>query len=158
MVLIQIGVGPSDLQPITTKNEQGKDQKFTFAIFPDYEIGHMAMVALLKEPRYLLTLEDLPRKYTGVEEGKLDTKEAIAYRDFLRKSTKFDMTRTLQSLIKDEFNILIKKMKIMKVGILGKKAKNIYLSKKVIGVKMIHRRKDLIDVTTQTPTSIVKEF
>src|SRR5437868_4796500 len=36
-----------------TKNEQGKEQTFTFAIFPSYEVGHEAMVALLKEPKYL---------------------------------------------------------------------------------------------------------
>jgi len=95
----------------TTKNEQDKEQKFTFAIFPSCEVGHAAMIALLKEPRYLkLTLEELSRKYTGVEDGKPDTKEAIAYRDFLKKSTKFDMVRTLQSLTEDEFNTLIKKM------------------------------------------------
>ena len=49
-------------------NEEGKEQKYIFAIFPTYEIGRSAMVALLKEPRYLqLTLETLPRKYTGVK-------------------------------------------------------------------------------------------
>ena len=44
------------------------------------------MFALLKEPRYAkLTLELLSRKYTGVEDGAADTKEAIAYRDFCEK-------------------------------------------------------------------------
>ena len=72
---------------------------------------HAAMIALFKEERFLkLTLEDLPRKYTGVEDGQPDTKEAIAYRDFLRTSTKFDMKRTIRSLSENEFNILIKKM------------------------------------------------
>jgi hypothetical protein len=94
-----------------TTNEKDKEQKYTFAIFPSYEAGQAAMFALLKEPRYTkLTLEALPRKYTGVEDGAPDTKEAIAYRDFLQKSTKLDMTRTIQSLSDDEFNVLIKKM------------------------------------------------
>ena len=94
-----------------TTNEQGKEQKYTFAIFPSYEVGRAAMIALLKEPKYSkLTLNILPRKYTGVADGKPDTKEAIAYRDFLRKSTKLDMSRTIQSLTGDEFNTLIKKM------------------------------------------------
>jgi len=95
----------------TALDEEGKEKKYIFAIFPNYEVGRAAMVALLKEERYLqLTLEFFPRKYTGVEEHKPDTKEVIAYRDFLRKSTKFDMTRTIRSLSDEEFNILIKKM------------------------------------------------
>ena len=28
-----------------TKNEQGKEQKYTFAIFPSYEVGRTAMIA-----------------------------------------------------------------------------------------------------------------
>ncbi len=93
------------------KNEEGEDQEYIFAIFPSYEVGRAAMVALLKEERYLkLTLETLPRKYTGVKDGKPDTKEAVAYRDFLKKSTKIDMNRTIRSLSDDEFNTLIKKM------------------------------------------------
>lgn len=65
------------------KNEEGKDQEYIFAIFPSYAVGRAAMVALLKEERYLkLTLEVLPRKYTGVKDGKPDTKEVIDYRDF----------------------------------------------------------------------------
>jgi len=95
----------------TALDEEGKEKKYIFAVFPNYEVGRAAMVALLKEERYLqLTLEFFPRKYTGVEEDKPDTKEVIAYRDFLRKSTKFDMTRTIRSLSDEEFNILIKKM------------------------------------------------
>jgi hypothetical protein len=94
-----------------TLDEEGKEREYNFAIFPSREIGHAAMVALLKEDRYLqLTLEALPRKYTGVKDGKPDTKEAIAYRDFLKKATKFDMSRTIQSLDDTEFNTLIKKM------------------------------------------------
>jgi hypothetical protein len=58
----------------------------------------------------MIPIIKLPRKYTGVEDGAPDTKEAIAYRDFLRKSTKLDMTKTIESLSNDEFNILIKKM------------------------------------------------
>lgn len=94
-----------------TLDEEGNEKEYIFAIFPSYEVGRAAMVALLKEERYLqLTLEVLPRKYTGVKDGKPDTKEVIAYRDFLRKSTKFDMERTIRSLSDDEFNTLIKKM------------------------------------------------
>lgn len=62
--------------------DEGKEREYIFAIFPSYEIGRAAMVALLKEERYFqLTLEILPRKYTGVKDGKPDTKEVIAYRD-----------------------------------------------------------------------------
>lgn len=92
-------------------DEEGKEKEYVFAIFPSYEIGKLAMTALFKEERFLkLTLENLSRKYTGVEDGKPDTEEAIAYRDFLRKNTKLDMNRTIRSLSEDEFNTLIKKM------------------------------------------------
>ena len=91
--------------------ENGKERTYTFAIFPNYEIGRAAMISLLKGPRYCnLTLNEFPRKYTGVEEGKPDSKEAIAYRDFLKQATKLDMNQTIQSLSLDEFNTLIKKM------------------------------------------------
>ena len=44
------------------KNEEGKDQEYIFAIFPSYEVGRTAMVALLKEERYLkLILEAIYR-------------------------------------------------------------------------------------------------
>ncbi len=124
-----------------TKNEQGTEQKFIFAIFPSYEAGHEAMIALLKEPRYLkLTLEALPRKYTGVEDSKPDTKEAIAYRDFLKKSAKFDMTRTLQSLTEDEFNTLIKKMENYEGWHPWPEGEEYIPIQKIIGVKMNNHR------------------
>lgn len=124
-----------------TKNEQGKEQKFTFAIFPNYAVGRAAMVALLKEPRYLkLTLEILPRKYTGVEDGKPDTKEAIAYRDFLKKATKLDMGRTIQSLNEDEFNTLIKKMENYEGWHPWPEGEEYIPIQKIIGVKMIHHK------------------
>lgn len=48
-------------------DENGKEKKYTFAIFPSYGIGRTAMIALLKGDRFIkLTLNELPRKYTGV--------------------------------------------------------------------------------------------
>jgi hypothetical protein len=124
-----------------TINEQGKEQKFTFAIFPSYDVGRGAMVALLKEPRYAkLTLEALPRKYTGVEDGKPDTKEVIAYRDFLRKSTKLDMTRTIQSLTEDEFNTLIKKMENYEGWHPWAEGEEYIPIQKIVGVKLCNHR------------------
>jgi hypothetical protein len=124
-----------------TINEQGKEQKFTFAIFPSYEVGHKAMLALLKESRYLqLTLKVLPRKYTGVEDGKPDTKESIAYRDFLKKCTKFDMDRTLQSLTEEEFNTLIKKMGNYEGWHPWTEGEKYIPIQKVIGVKMSNHK------------------
>jgi hypothetical protein len=124
-----------------TKNEQGKEQKFTFAIFPDRACGHAAMFALLKEPRYLkLTLDALPRKYTGVEDGQPDTKEAIAYRDFLKNSTKFDMTRTIESLTEDEFNILIRKMENYEGWHPWPEGEEYIPIQKIISVKMINHK------------------
>ncbi len=56
-------------------DEKDNQKKYTFAIFPSYEIGRAAMIALFKEERFLkLTLEDLPRKYTRVEDGQPDGK------------------------------------------------------------------------------------
>lgn len=123
------------------KNEEGKDQEYIFAIFPSYEVGRAAMVALFKEERYLkLTLEALPRKYTGVKDGKPDTKEAIAYRDFLKKSTKFDMNRTIRSLSDDEFNTLIKKMENYEGWHPWPEGEEYTPIQKVGGVKMCNHR------------------
>jgi len=122
-------------------NEEGKEQTYIFAIFPSYEIGRSAMVALLKEPRYLqLTLTTLPRKYTGVKDGKPDTKEVIAYRDFFRESTKLDMSRTIQSLTADEFNILIKKMENYEGWHPWIEGEEYIPIQKVVGVKKINHR------------------
>ncbi len=124
-----------------TVNEKGKEQKYTFAIFPNYEAGRTAMIGLLKEPRYAkLTLELLPRKYTGVEDGAPDTKEVIAYRDFLRKSTKLDMTKRIQSLSNDEFNTLIKKMENYEGWHPWTEGEEFIPIQKVIGIKISNHR------------------
>ena len=83
-----------------------------------------------------MTLETLPRKYTGVEDGKPDTKEAIAYRDFLKKATKLDMNRTIQSLNEDEFNTLIKKMENYEGWHPWPEGEEYIPIQKIIGVKM----------------------
>lgn len=125
----------------TTINEKGKEQKHNFAIFPSYEAGRAAMFALLKEPKFAkLNLELLPRKYTGVEDGAPDTKEVIAYRDFLRKSTKLDMTRTIQSLSDDEYNTLIKKMENYEGWHPWPEGEDYIPIQKVIGIKISNRR------------------
>ena len=120
-----------------TIDENGKEKKYTFAIFPNYEMGHVAMVALLKGPRFCnLTLNEFPRKYTGVEEGKPDSKEAIAYRNFLRQSTKLDRNRTIQSLSPDEFNTLIKKMENYEGWHPWEEGEDNVPIQKVVGIKM----------------------
>jgi hypothetical protein len=54
-------------------------------VFPDYEIGKQSMRPLLKENFYQkLTLNELPRKYTGVQPGAPDTQEVINYRKTIR--------------------------------------------------------------------------
>lgn len=125
----------------TEIDEKGKKKKYVFAIFPSYESGHAAMYDLLKEPRFSkLSLNELPRKYTGVDEGEPDTKEAIAYREFLRISTKFDMNRTLQSLTEDEFKILIKKMENYEGWHPWEEGEKYEPIQKVIGVKLCKNR------------------
>jgi len=122
-------------------NEKGKEQIYTFAIFPSYEMGKSAMIALLKEERFLqLTLEELPRKYTGVEDGKPDTKEAIAYREFLRKATKLDMSRAIRSLNENEFNTLIKKMENYEGWHPWPEGEEYTPIQKIGGVKMSHHK------------------
>lgn len=120
-----------------TLDENGKEVKHNFAIFPNYEVGRAAMVALLKGPKYVnFTLNYYPRKYTGVPEGKPDTKEAIAYRNFLQQATKLDMTRTIQSLNSDEFNMLIKKMENYEGWHPWEAGEEFVPIQKIIGVKM----------------------
>lgn len=140
-------------------NEEGKEQKYSFAIFPTYEKGHAAMHALLKEPRYLeLTLEILPRKYTGVKDGKPDTKEAIAYREFLRKSTKLDMSRTIQSLTEDEYNTLIKKMENYEGWHPWTEGEEYKPIQKIIGVKMSgHKISNYLVLTSSIQHWITRE-
>lgn len=122
-------------------DEAGNAKKYTFAIFPSREVGHTAMVALLKEPKFSkLTLEALPRKYTGVEDGKPDTKEVIAYRDFLRKATKLDMSRTINSLNEDEFNILIQKMENYEGWHPWLEGEEYIPIAKIVGIKMSHHK------------------
>jgi hypothetical protein len=80
-------------------------------VFPDYTTGKQSMRLLLKEDFYSkLTLDELPRKYTGVKPGTPDTQEVINYRTAIRVSTKFDMKRTVQSLNAEEYEKLLKAM------------------------------------------------
>ncbi len=80
-------------------------------VFPDYETGKQSMRLLLKEDFYQrLTLNELPRKYTGVKTGQPDTQEVIAYRKAIRIQTKFDMERTVKSLKNEEYEKLLKAM------------------------------------------------
>ena len=117
------------------------------------------MIALFKEERFLkLTLEDLPRKYTGVEEGQTDTKESIAYRDFLRTSTKFDMKRTIRSLSENEFSILIKKMENYEGWHPWPDGEDYTPIQKVGGVKMSHHRiTDYLIVNLQEKRWVTRE-
>lgn len=82
-------------------------------VFPDYATGKQSMRILLKKDFYQrLTLNELPRKYTGVPVGKPDTKEVEDYRKAIRVQTKFDMTRTVQSLKDDEYEKLLEAMEV----------------------------------------------
>lgn len=80
-------------------------------VFPDYETGKQSMRLLLKKDFYQkLTLNELPRKYTGVKPGELDTQEVITYRKVIRVLSKLDMERTLKSLNDEEYEKLLKAM------------------------------------------------
>ena len=90
------------------------NSKRKFAVFPDYETGRRAQAKRLKEgDMYIdLTLDEFPRKYTGVEPGAPDTEEVINYRKDIRRLTKFDMKRTIRSLNNSEYEKLLDAMKI----------------------------------------------
>lgn len=53
-----------------------------FAVFPDYQTGRKAQATRLKEGKlYInLSLNDLPKRYVGVELTDPDTQEVINYR------------------------------------------------------------------------------
>ena len=84
-----------------------------FAVFPDYSTGRAAQARRLKEGNmYIdLTLNEFPRKYTGVKAGKPDTQEVINYRKAIKFFTKFDMDRTIRSLNDREYELLLDAMK-----------------------------------------------
>lgn len=82
-----------------------------FAVFPSYAIGRNAFWNLLKREDYIdLTLDYLPRRYTGVKVEDPDTQEVIDYRNDIKKITKFDMQRTIRSLSDKEYEQLIDAM------------------------------------------------
>lgn len=82
-------------------------------VFPDYITGKQSMRLLLKKDFYQrLTLNQLPRKYTGVPADKPDTKEVEDYRKAIQVQTKFDMERTVKSLKDDEYEKLLKAMEV----------------------------------------------
>lgn len=87
--------------------------KRKFAVFPDYETGRKAQAKRLREGDvYIdLTLEEFPRKYTGVKAGAPDTQEVINYRNAIRQLTKFDLKRTIRSLSEGEYQKLLDAMK-----------------------------------------------
>ncbi len=84
-----------------------------FAVFPDYATGRKAQALRLKEGNmYIdLTLNELPRKYTGVKPGQADTQEVINYRKAIKFFTKFDMECTIRSLNDEEYEQLLDAMK-----------------------------------------------
>ena len=87
----------------------GKAKKRT--VFPDYDTGKQSMRLLLKKEFYQkFTLNELPRKYTGVKPGVPDTEEVINYRKTIRVLTKFNMERTVKSLNDEEYEKLLKAM------------------------------------------------
>ena len=90
-----------------------KDTNYKFAVFPDYATGRQAQAKRLKEgTMYIdLTLNEFPRKYTGVKPGQPDTQEVINYRKAIKFFTKLDMERTIRSLNDAEYELLLDAMK-----------------------------------------------
>ena len=96
----------------------GKAKKRT--VFPDYDTGKQSMRLLLKKEFYQkLTLNELPRKYTGVKPGVPDTEEVILYRKAIRVLSKLDMERTVKSLNNEEYEKLLKAMETHEGWLVG---------------------------------------
>lgn len=118
--------------------------KCKFAVFPNYATGHQAQVRHLKEgTMYIdLTLNEFPRKYTGVKLGDPDTEEVINYRKAIRFFTKLDMERTIRSLNDEEYELLHDAMKKHEGWREGKE--EFIEVKKVLGVH-INRKKVIFE-------------
>ena len=109
-------------------------------VFPDYETGKQSMRLLLKEDFYQrLTLNQLPKKYTGVPIEAPDTEEVEIYRRAIRVQTKFDMERTVKSLNEEEYEKLLKAMETHE-GWQVRDMKNLKKSKKLLGLRMNKKR------------------
>ena len=121
-----------------SKNSKPSDRKF--AVFPDYETGRKAQAKRLKEGNlYIdLTLEDLPKKYVGVELNAPDTQEVIDYRNDIRKTTKFDMKSTVRSLNEAEYEKLLDAMQRHEGWRDGRE--EFIIVKKIINVRMNSKR------------------
>lgn len=108
-------------------------------VFPDYETGKQSMRLLLKEDFYQrLTLNQLPKKYTGVPPDAPDTEEVEIYRRAIRIQTKFDMERTVKSLNEEEYEKLLKAMETHEGWQVGhEEFKEV---EKIIGIRMNKKR------------------
>ncbi len=120
--------------------KNAKNKKLKFAVFPDFSTGRKAQAKRLKEgSMYIdLTLNEFPRKYTGVESGKPDTEEVINYRKAIRFFTKFDMERTIRSLSDEEYEELLDAMKKHEGWREGREEPIVV--KKVLGIHFDKRR------------------
>ncbi len=115
----------------------GKAKKRT--VFPDYDTGKQSMRLLLKKDFYQkLTLNELPRKYTGVKPGVPDTEEVIIYRKAIRVLSKLDMERTVKSLNNEEYEKLLKAMETHEGWIEG--YEEFKVVEKITGTRMNKKR------------------
>lgn len=108
-------------------------------VFPDYATGKESMRLLLKKDFYQrLTLNELPRKYTGVKPEIPDTEEVVIYRRAIRIQTKLDMERTVKSLNDEEYEKLLKAMETHEGWQEG--FEEFIEVKKIIGIRMNKKR------------------
>src|SRR3984885_10995533 len=115
----------------------GKAKKRT--VFPDYDTGKQSMRLLLRKEFYQkLTLNELPRKYTGVKSGVPDTEEVILYRKAIRVLSKLDMERTVKSLNNEEYEKLLKAMETHEGWLEG--YEEFKVVEKITGIRMNKKR------------------
>ncbi len=116
-------------------------KKLCFAIFPDYDTGRRAFAMLLKTEKFIdLTLNQFPRRYTGILSDKIpDTEEVIEYRKNLRIISKFDMERKIRSFNGEEYEKLLDAIQRCE-GWYSGDDKFQPAPEKVIGVRFIKRK------------------
>ncbi|MBI5346012.1 MAG: hypothetical protein HZB76_02570 [Chlamydiae bacterium] len=122
-----------------------------FAIFPDYDIGRKSFSILLKTEKYFdLTLNEFPRRYTGVSADKPDTEEVKVYRNNLRKISGFEMNRTIRTFEGQEYEKLLDTIQRCEGWYPGDE--EIIEMIKIVGVKFLKGK--VLDFFVQVPNGV----
>ena len=90
--------------PFTRDHGAISGRREKFAIFPDYETGRKALVALLKIPKYQAkTIGECVKPYAPKSDGN----NPVRYRKLIKRFTSLDLNRKMNSLSVKELENLI---------------------------------------------------